>query len=244
MAEPIAFPEPPRMPAGTSIVAFGDVHGRLDLLEPILRRIETRAAQTPDRRHVVVSLGDIVDRGPDSAGVVERLLRGVAGCELVVLKGNHEQVMLDFWAGTPESWSWLTWGGLETLASYGIAVDAAPRGEAGVAALRRAVREHLPQVHLDFFRRLPLSVSFGDYFFVHAGARPGVPLAGQSEHDLLWIREELHLSGYRFEKKIVHGHTPVREPEFRRNRINLDTGAFATGRLTAALFEDDRVSLL
>lgn len=244
MADIIAFPLPPRVPDGMSIVAIGDVHGHLALLEPILRQVEARAAVRPERRHVVVCLGDLVDRGPDSAGVVERLLAGVAGCELVALKGNHEAAMLDFIAGRLGPMAWLDWGGLETVESYGVPVRRSWLAGVDAPALLRDFRERLPQAHLDFFRRMPLSVSFGDYFFVHAGARPGVPLAEQSEHDLLWIRDEMHRSSYRFEKKIVHGHTPVREPEFLGNRINLDTGAYASGRLTAALFEDDRVSLL
>ena len=243
MADIIPFPTPPRVPPGMSIVAIGDVHGQLALLEPILRQVEARAAVRPERRHIVISLGDLVDRGPDSAGVVERLLRGVAGCELVVLKGNHEEALLDFLAGAADPRQWLGWGGLETLQSYRVPVQRSWLSGVDMAALHREFRLRLPQAHLDFFRRLPLSVSFGDYFFVHAGARPGVPLAEQQAHDLLWIREDMHKSSYRFEKKIVHGHTPVREPEFLRNRINLDTGAFASGRLTAALFEDDRVSL-
>lgn len=240
MPASLPFPDPPRMPEGVSLVAIGDVHGRLDLLEPLLARLEARAAAEAGRRHILVSLGDLVDRGPDSAGVVARLLRGVGGCETVVLRGNHEQAMLDFLAGLPGSEQWLVWGGLDTLRSYGVEADLGDIGPDTAAFLRRRLAQRLPKPHLDFLAGLPLTAVYSDYLFVHAGIRPGIALAKQSPRDLVWIRDEFHRSAERFEKKVVHGHTPVAAPQFLANRINLDTGAFATGILTAALFEDDR----
>ena len=240
----VPFTEPARMPPGLSVIAIGDVHGHLALLDPILRQAQILAAQAPQRRHVVISLGDLVDRGPESAGVIARLMGGVPGCEVIVLRGNHETLMLDFLAGSPAATVWLNWGGLATLQSYGIAADHFSTGGNEVELLRRLFRAKIPASHLAFLKACPLSVTFGDYFFVHAGARPGIPLDQQMEQDLIWIREEMHDSPYRFEKRIVHGHTPVNEPRIGPNQINIDTGACYGGQLTALLFEDDRIHLL
>ncbi|MDQ0390244.1 metallophosphoesterase family protein [Labrys monachus] len=240
-----AFSDPPRVPAGFSIIAFGDVHGHLDLMEAILLKAQAHAARHPDRRHIVISLGDLVDRGPDSAGVVARVMATVPGCELIVLRGNHETLMMAFLDGDPEATTWLSWGGLATLQSYGVDTEGASLLSAGdVEHLRERFRARMVTTHLDFLRTRPLSVSFGDYFFVHAGVRPGVPLNLQAEQDLIWIRDEFLLSAERHEKKVVHGHTPAEAPEILDNRVNLDTGACYGGVLSAALFEDDRVEIL
>jgi serine/threonine protein phosphatase 1 len=220
------------------------VHGHLDLMEPFLREAEARARRLTHRRHVVVVLGDLIDRGPDSAGVVERLLRGVDGCELVALRGNHEEAMLAFLAGEPAGRSWLDFGGNATLWSYGVEAPASAPNPTEFSSLRQALGERLPADHLDFLRELSLSATIGDYIFVHAGLRPGVPIDKQTEQDLVWIRDDFLRWTARFEKKVVHGHTPTSRPDFRDNRINLDTGAYATGRLTAAVFEDEFVTLL
>jgi len=242
--KPVPFPEPPTVPPDTAVVAIGDIHGRLDLLEPLLARVESRAALRPDLRHVVVSLGDLIDRGPDSSGVIERLMAGVAGCELVVLKGNHEDALLGFLDDKPIGDAWRSFFGAEAfLQSYGIASRQNFREEKAMPRLREDLLAAMPQAHIDFLRSLPSHVVVGDYFFVHAGVRPGVPLAEQEERDLVWIRDEFLHSKQRFEKKIVHGHTPVRKPDFNRNRINLDTKAYASDRLTAALFEGPEVTL-
>jgi serine/threonine protein phosphatase 1 len=232
-----------RIPPGQVVTAIGDVHGHLALLEPILARAERRAATEPASRHVVVLLGDVVDRGPDTRGVIERLCRGVRGCELVALRGNHEDAMLAFLTGDEERMHWLSYGGIETLLSYGIEIPdrltAAFEGE-----VRRALADRFPGHHLRFLEAMPHSVTIGDYLFVHAGVRPGRSLADQSPDDLVWIREPFLSWREPFEKVVVHGHTPVREPELLPNRINLDTGAFATGRLTAAVLEEDKITLV
>jgi serine/threonine protein phosphatase 1 len=227
-----------------TVTAIGDVHGQLDLLEPILREIEARASRQRQRRHVVVVLGDLIDRGPNSAGVVERLVRGVAGCELVGLRGNHEDAMLGFLAGDAAAGrAWLDFGGAATLASYGVSATYAPTPRA-VAALSSQFAARLPPAHFAFLRDLSLTAIIGDYLFVHAGLKPGRSIEQQTDQDLVWIRDEFLRSEERFEKKVVHGHTPVPRPDFRDNRINLDTGAYSTGRLTAAVFEDEFVTLL
>jgi serine/threonine protein phosphatase 1 len=244
MAAIVPFSEPARIPPGVTVTAVGDVHGHLDLMEPYLDEAARRAAEQPERRHIVIMLGDLVDRGPDSSAVVERLVRGVEGCELVTLKGNHEDAMLAFLAGEPGGRAWLDFGGVTTLWSYGVDTPLGRIGPDELDMMRHGLIEHLPASHLDFLQRLAMSFVIGDYVFVHAGLRPGVPLERQSNQDLVWIREDFLRSTQRFEKKVVHGHTPVARPEFRQNRINLDTGAYATGRLTAALFEDETVRVL
>ncbi|MDQ0390240.1 metallophosphoesterase family protein [Labrys monachus] len=240
----VPFPEPPAVPPDIAVVAIGDVHGRLDLLVPVLDRIERRAAQTAGIRHIVVSLGDLIDRGPDSSGVIERMMAGVAGCDLVVLRGNHEDALLGFLDEKPIGDAWRSFFGAEAfLQSYGIASRQNFREEKAMPQLREDLLAAMPQAHIDFLRSLPSHAVFGDYFFVHAGVRPGVSLAEQEERDLVWIRDEFLNSKQRFEKKIVHGHTPVRKPDFNRNRINLDTKAYASGKLTAALFEGTAVTI-
>ncbi len=242
--KPAPFPEPPSVPPETSVIAIGDIHGRLDLLEPLLQRIERRAALLPGARHIVVSLGDLIDRGPDSAGVIERLMEGVKGSELVVLKGNHEDALLGFLDDKPIGDAWRSFFGADAfLQSYGIASRQNFRVEKEAGKLREDLIAAMPQAHIDFLRDLKTSYTIGDYFFVHAGVRPGVRLEEQEERDLVWIRDEFLHSKQRFEKKIVHGHTPVRQPDFNRNRINLDTKAYASGRLTAALFEGSEVTI-
>ncbi|MDT3377006.1 metallophosphoesterase family protein [Labrys neptuniae] len=236
----VPFPIPPRAPAGTTIIAFGDVHGHLSLMEEILAKAQARARAKPDRRHIVISLGDLVDRGPDSRGVVARLMGDLPGCELHVLRGNHETLLMSFLAGDPDADVWLKWGGMATVGSYGVDIKGAdPHSKRDVERIRAEFRARMLPDHFDFMRTRPLSLTFGDYFFVHAGVRPDVPLAKQKEYDLIWIRDEFLPSGQLFEKKIVHGHTSVEEPDFRTNRINLDTGACYGGKLTAAIFEDD-----
>lgn len=239
-----SFPDPPRVPAGMTVTAIGDVHGHLDLLEPLLDEVESRAARHAHRRHVLVMLGDFVDRGPHSAGVIERLARGVAGCEFVGLRGNHEDAMLAFLAGEAAGKGWLEFGGIATLRSYGIDPSRAPPGAAQYPALAEKLATRLPASHLDFLQDLSITATIGDYLFVHAGLRPGLSIEAQTDHDLVWIRDEFLRAETRFAKKVVHGHTPVPRAEFRDNRINLDTGAYATGKLTAAVFEDEFVTLL
>ena len=243
MQDQPAYEFEPRIPPNLSIVAFGDVHGCLDKLDPLLERIEERAAAFPEKRHLVVSIGDLIDRGPDSAGVVERLIRGVPGCRTVVLRGNHEAMMLDFIRGGPDSENWLRNGGLDTIKSYGVDLEQILADRSGLPGLRRAFLQNIPAHHLTFVRETPLRFECGDYFFVHAGVNPRRSLDRQHEDDLLWIRDEFLEWEQPFAKKIVHGHTPVEVPTFRHNRINLDTGACFGGPLTAVLIEGTEVVL-
>ena len=209
------------------------------MIEAIARDL----AQRPTQTALTVTVGDYVDRGPDSRGVIERLTRNPFPSPLVALRGNHESIFEEFLRDPSIADYWRRLGGLETLHSYGVDVAPLMRGrghEEAAAALRAA----LPQSHVTFLASLRLTHSVGRYFLCHAGVRPGVPLARQREEDLLWIREEFLDSRADFGKVVVHGHTPCEAPELRPNRINVDTGAFMSGQLTCAVLEDAGVRFL
>jgi len=225
-----------RLPDGLRIYAIGDNHGRADLLAALLRQIDVDCTLYPSSRPIVVFIGDYVDRGPASSEVLDLLLGCERTKETVFLKGNHEALVHRFLSVPAVLDEWRLCGGLETLVSYGLK----PSLNAGVAEQRRLAKElakSIAKPHLEFLDSLKLSFSCGNFLFVHAGIRPGVPIRKQREEYLLWIREEFLSCDQRFEKFVVHGHTPVRTPDVRSNRINIDTGAFATGRLTCIMIE-------
>lgn len=228
------------IPPGVICYAVGDVHGRLDLLDRLLAVIGEDAAKSPGQRRVLILLGDYVDRGPASRGVVDRLLELAreAALEIWTLKGNHEEALLSFLDDPRFGAAWSEHGGGATLLSYGVAPPRLKSDEAGWTQTHAAFREALPADHLDFFRELDLVRELGDYVFVHAGVKPGRPLERQLERDLLWIREEfLALAEPLAGRVVVHGHTPMEEPQTTRGRIGVDTGAYATGVLTAVRLE-------
>jgi serine/threonine protein phosphatase 1 len=197
------------------------------------------------RVKTLIFLGDYVDRGPDSKGVVDILLVGLPrGFDTHFLKGNHEALLLGFLYGATPLEHWRINGGDATMASYGIDVEQLARSGASANAWRSAFGEALPPAHLAFFRSLELSLSVGDYLFVHAGLRPGVPLSAQGESDLIWIRSPFLDHAGSFGKIVVHGHTPGEEPVVQSNRIGIDTGAVFTGKLTALRLEGDSKSFL
>lgn len=226
-------------PPGSRIYAIGDVHGRLDLLARLHDLIAADAAAAGARRKVVVYLGDYVDRGPDSRGVIDLLMRRpLAGFEHVYLLGNHEDYLLQFLENPAVGPHWCSYGGSETLASYGVRPPSPFLVRAAeYETASQALAQRIPPAHVEFMRGLRLTHQEGDYFFVHAGVRPGVALAAQQAEDLLWIRNEFLDSEDDFGACVVHGHTIVEQPEERPNRIGIDTGAFATGRLTAVALE-------
>lgn len=229
--------KPAFAPDGKRIYAVGDVHGCADLLDLLLDKMADDGAGEPDAR--VVFLGDYVDRGPDSKGVIDRLLDiQTSHPETVFLKGNHEAVMLDFMSDPEKIPSWLKWGGDETLASYGVLnANSRPGSE-----LSAELNANMPPAHKRFLNGLTLTHAEGDYLFVHAGVKPGVALDNQREEDLLWIRKRFHEApaSKRPEQVVVHGHHPVKKPLDAGWRIDVDTGACWTDRLTAVVLEDDQ----
>lgn len=222
----------------TRLYVIGDTHGRLDLLERVIRAIDRDVAERGGAA-LTVTLGDYIDRGPQSRGVIERLSVNPFPTPYVALKGNHEALLEAFLADPEAGSQWRRLGGLETLASFGVPVQQLMLGRNYEEAAVR-LREALTRQHLDFLASLKTSLAVGRYFLCHAGVRPGVPLERQREDDLLWIREEFLHSIADFGKIVVHGHTPVAEPEVLPNRINIDTGAFMTGRLTCVVLEKDQ----
>ncbi|UPJ74468.1 metallophosphoesterase family protein [Bradyrhizobium sp. 187] len=228
----------PRLPDGVRIYAIGDVHGRADLLQSLLTVIDADLARSAPERAIQVFLGDYVDRGPDSRAVIDLLIERSKSHETVCLKGNHEVFLLEVLKDPARLEEWRRYGGLLTLVSYGINPTMNPTPEQQIELIE-GLREALPREHLSFLQQLRPSFACGDFFFVHAGVKPGVALERQKEEDLLWIREEFLESERRFGKYIVHGHTPVSVPDIRSNRINIDTGAYATGNLTLLTIQGD-----
>lgn len=226
----------PRTTDGMRIYAIGDIHGRADLLEICAQQIAGELRECPGEA-LTVALGDMIDRGPDSAGVLGRLRRQEFPTPVIALRGNHEQVMLDALESADVFEQWMMFGGMATLASYGL--DPCAK----FAATRLALRERATE-DLDFLAGLPLTHVCGDYLFCHAGVRPGVALEAQRPADLMTIRQDFLGSTRWHGKYVVHGHTPCAAPEILPNRAGLDTGAYATGRLTCAAIEGDRIRLV
>ena len=233
----------PSLPPGVRIYAVGDIHGRLDLLNELLARIGDDRSSRPAIRPVCIFLGDYVDRGPSSRETIDRLIEHAEANESVFLKGNHEQIAISCLRDRGLFERWMRLGGLETLMSYGITL-AALSDDKQIVRLQAAFHDALPQSHFRFFRDLQSSFACGDYFFAHAGVKPDIPLSRQKESDLLWIRQEFLSSRVDFGKIIIHGHTPVRDIEVEPNRINIDTGAFATGRLTCLVIDEASLSII
>ena len=220
----------------TRLYVIGDIHGRLDLLDRVIAAIQ-HDVEMHDSHALTVTLGDYIDRGPNSRGVLDRLIAKPFPTPHIALKGNHEVLLESFLADPMVGQHWRRLGGLETLHSYGVPVSGLMVGKNYDEAADR-LREAMPAEHLEFLQSLKTSHSHGKYFLCHAGVRPGVPLARQSDEDLLWIRDEFLSSKMNFGKVVVHGHTPVEAPEVLPNRINVDTGAFATGQLTCVVLDE------
>lgn len=227
----------PALPDGVRIYAVGDIHGRLDLLEIIHRAIDEDRALHGTARCIEVYLGDYVDRGPDSCGVIDALMARGGTHEVVCLSGNHEQVFVDSVTSLEVFSRWLRMGGFETVLSYCRQGGAGPvpsRDEIPLWELWRSVAR--PD-HVAFLRGLDSRFTCGGYVFVHAGLKPRVPLEEQRRDDMLWIRHEFLNYQRPFDAFVVHGHTPVAKPDVLSNRINIDTGAYATGHLTCLVLE-------
>ncbi|WP_412177347.1 metallophosphoesterase [Mesorhizobium sp. YC-39] len=231
-----------RGPDGVRLYAIGDVHGRLDLLAAMLRGIAAEISKERPADWRVIHLGDYVDRGPDSKGVIDFLIEvQKRDPRYLTLAGNHDIGFLDFLDAPDPNGLFIRYGGIQTAQSYGVAL---PEGNAWFgrsdAALRlghTALVEAVPKGHVDFLRSLPFSLTFGDFFFCHAGIRPGIALEKQDTQDLIWIRDVFHNHPGLYPKIVVHGHTPVPEAEVMANRVNVDTLAWQSGNLTALVVD-------
>jgi serine/threonine protein phosphatase 1 len=224
----------------TVIYAIGDIHGRADLLAAIHDRIAVDAQRRAAQHKWVIYLGDYVSRGESPRAVVERVLEWLPeSFGRIALKGNHEDLLLRFLDGDLEAGRhWFDYGGQDALAGYGVTIpDRQARDDAGVAALRDRFSVALPSSHLEFFRSLRTSHRAGDYYFVHGGVRPGVPLTEQIEHDCMWIRKTFLDSDIDHGAVVVHGHSISAHPVVRHNRIGIDTGAYKSGILTCLVLD-------
>jgi diadenosine tetraphosphatase ApaH/serine/threonine PP2A family protein phosphatase len=228
----------PQLPDGVRVYAISDIHGCAHLLQPMLRVIDADLAHSRPPDAIEVFMGDYIDRGPDTRSTLDILVERSRRGNAIFLKGNHEAFLVDVFENPSLFDDWLRVGGAQTLMSYGLASD---RREAEPAELLRDLLRAMPPEHVEFLDNLRLSFTCGDFFFVHAGVRPGIALAEQEESDLLWIRDEFLESEEQFGKDIVHGHTPVRTADLRDNRANIDTGAYATGNLTLMSIQGSRM---
>ncbi len=227
-----------------AIYALGDVHGNFDAL---LRaeRIIVQDLMNLNRPGLVVYLGDYVDRGKHSSKVLDhlctqpdQLFRRLAIC------GNHDDAFLNFLIDPAKSINWLRFGGADTLLSYGIDPDHILKNGGGIAALSDIVLNSIPKNHVDFLRALPVTASIGNYVFVHAGIRPGIPIDKQTDEDLMWIREPFLTEGPQLPLTVVHGHTITREPIILNGRVGIDTGAFFTDHLAIIRISESKISVL
>lgn len=229
---------------GWRAYVVGDIHGRLDLLEELLDKIHDEIVERPARKILVVFVGDLIDRGPNSAQVVERLRTYKhPRVRPVFLLGNHEEVLLRILAGESDlitKWRWF--GGTECLTSYG--VDATKLAALSEEDSLEVIRNAIPKEHVEFLEGFDDSCRFGDYLFVHAGIRPGIEVDQQRQSDLRWIREPFLFDETDHGFVVVHGHTIRPEVEVRPNRIGIDTGAYRTGVLTALAVEGSETWLL
>lgn len=243
---PVRAPERPRVPEGTVVWAVGDIHGRHDLLRPLLEEMLADIERTASPRTRVIFLGDYVDRGPASRDVI-RTLAALPDCDAIewrFLKGNHEETMVKFLDDPSLGAQWCEYGGDATLRSYGLRT---PDMKHRIEAWRRLssdLEHKLEGREREFLSRLELAVEAGDYFFTHAGARPGVALDRQSPEDLMWIRSSFLRSEAEFDKVIVHGHTPAAEVHADRRRIGIDTRAYESGVLTALRLQGEERRVL
>ena len=226
------------VPDGERVYAIGDIHGRLDLLENLLSKIDADDAARGPAKTTFVLLGDLIDRGPDSAGVLEAARKLKERRNIRILQGNHEEMFLQALDNEDVLRAFLRFGGKETILSYPISPDA--YRDLTLPELQQQLRAVVPQSHLEFMREFEDMIQIGDYLFVHAGIRPGVELAQQVSKDLRWIREPFLSDTSQRDFCVVHGHTVTDVPDLRPTRIGIDTGGFRSGKLTAVGLERDQ----
>lgn len=226
------------------IYAVGDVHGCYAELMQLEQRIVADAALHPGAK-LLVMLGDYIDRGPNSRAVLDHLCRQPAdGFERVALCGNHDDSFLRFLEAPADNRSWLDFGGKETLYSYGIDAGQILRQGGGVEGLAQAANDVMPTAHIELLRTMPIALEIDALIFVHAGIRPGIALDSQVDSDLIWIREPFLSEGSGLEQVVIHGHSPSTDATFSKGRIGIDTGAYATGKLTALKIAEGRARVL
>jgi len=225
-------PLKPTLPPGQRVYAVGDIHGRIDLLDELIAMLQADNANRDHADTLLIFLGDLIDRGAASREVVTRVRTGIDWAKTITLMGNHEAVMLNILDGQTEMLDqWLRFGGIETLKSWGVPGRLVEEGTR--QDLLNALREAVTPEERAWLGRMRTSLRVGDYYFVHAGVRPAIPLDKQIDDDRLWIREEFLDSRKKHGAMIVHGHSISHDVEQRPNRIGLDTGAYITGKLTA-----------
>ncbi len=230
-------PAPATIPPGRRVYAIGDIHGCAEQLGHLHQMITEDLARRPIETPVLIHVGDYVDRGPDTAGVLSLLCNGspIPGVQMVNLLGNHEHTMLEALGGErAAATDWLFAGGRPSLESYGVNPDS-PRNSWAAS---------VPETHFAFLRGLSLIHREGGYAFVHAGVRPGVALDNQARDDMLRMRQPFLYSESDFGAVVVHGHTPVKTAVVRHNRIAIDTGAVFGGPLTCLVLEHDTLGFL
>ncbi|TIT21936.1 MAG: serine/threonine protein phosphatase [Mesorhizobium sp.] len=226
------------------VYAIGDVHGCYNELRALEQKILLDSASF-ERRKLIIMLGDYVDRGPQSARVLDHLLAPpLHGFQRICLAGNHEVVMLNYLDGIISRESWLAIGGLQTLFSYGVDPSRMADLYGSSEEVDRRIREIIPAGHVSFMRALPVMVYSAKFVFVHAGIRPGIELAAQDEDDLLNIRSDFFEAAHLLDRYVVHGHTPIEFPKLDGRRLGIDTGAFQSGRLTAVRIVDRGARLI
>lgn len=221
----------PAVPAGERIYAVGDIHGRLDLLVSLAEAIEYDNKARGAADTTVILLGDLVDRGPDSSGVIKAARMWSQMRQMRFIMGNHEEMFLESFNDLETLRPFLKYGGRETLLSYPI--DPLTYSAAELGELQELMFDAVPKEDLDFLRGFEDSIIKGDYLFVHAGIQPNVPLGDQRASHLRWIREPFLSHGGDHGYIVVHGHSIMAEAEVLANRIGIDTGAYDSGKLTA-----------
>ncbi len=228
-------------PSNTRLYAIGDIHGRADLLAEMIARIDDDRRRRPVSYAIEIYLGDYIDRGGQSKDVIDILCRRLVYRNAICLRGNHEALLESFLEDADAFQAWLNLGGYQTLQSYGLYADPA---DYAPEVWRNALHTTFPRTHSLFLQCLRNTYRCGDYLFVHAGIRPGVPLAQQTQEDMTWIRSEFLTSSKDHGCVVVHGHTPVARPEIHGNRINIDTGAVHSGALTCVALEGSSILFL